>query len=211
MASHRKVVMVKHQLNHNLNTRHKVVLIGHSFVKRHKNEVMRGVPGHHAGSDIIDNQHSLPSILADRMKISNHYHSVYTHCKDIYFVEQLLGSVDDIKALNPDVVLANIGTNRMANLEDPTEAEIEHLASWLRFLASRFPAHIPVIFMGMVPRLEGIIMSAEQFRASARIFNSKLEKYEQDSMQGIGPVNFRYHPMTNWDFSDTLPSTRNSS
>ena len=195
--------------------KHQVAMVGHSFTRHHKNALMRQVPGYdvgpNGGPNFKDIKHlQAAKTLASQLQISGHYHAVYTHCKEVNFTQQLIDQVDTILQLYPDIILANIGTNNFARMPGPpTDSQIRQIANETRVFATLIPPHIPVVFMGMVPRQLGIQMhnvphmTDQEFREVGIKFNAYLRQFEQDARQGHVPSNFRFHSMDNWFFSDT--------
>ena len=192
-----------------------VAMVGHSFPRHHKNALMRQVPGYDVGPNggptFKDIKHlQAAKTLASKMGVSAHYHAIYTHCRGINMVQQLIDQVDSILLLYPDVILATIGTNNFARMPvPPTDAQISDIANQTRVFATLIPPHIPVIFMGMVPRQLSIQMgnaphmTDQQFRDVGIKFNAYLKEYEISARQGNVPTNYRYYRMSNWYFSDT--------
>lgn len=193
---------------------HQVAMVGHSFPRHFKTCHMMQVPKYDAGPKggphYRDVKHQQPAAaLASRMSVDKHYHAVYTHCKGIVFTQDLIDQVDSILALYPDVILVNIASNNLASCPVmPTDEEVKQMANECRVLAMLISPQIPVIFMGQIPRQLSVQfhgqhqMTDQQFWDAAQKFNSHLKEFEKNALQGHQPVNFRYHSMDNWFYSD---------
>ena len=195
---------------------HQVAMVGHSFPRHYKTHLMKNVPNYDAGPKgglyYKDIKHQQPAAtLASKISVDTHYHAIYTHCKDIVMTQDLIDQVDSILALYPDIILANIVSNNLANCPTmPTDNEIRHMANECRVFAMLVSPQIPVIFMGQIPRQLSVQyhgqhqMTDQQFWEAAQKFNSYLKEFEKNALQGHHPVNFRYHSMDNWFYSDNF-------
>jgi len=188
----------------------RVVHSGHSFVRGFKQAILRTVIpeaslGPSTGSrfrDVIDLETAI--LVSNEVGVNEKYQAIFTHSRDIIFIQHLLEApnVDAIIALGPDSIVFNMGTNDMACFVNGwTEEMVTNLAARLRQVATNF-FPIKCIFMGQVPRLQGIQTTAPDFREMVRTFNKELEKYKQEALTGTAPTNFRYHEMRGWDKVD---------
>ena len=189
-----------------------MVHVGHSFVRKLKVVMLQDVPnittGTNGGPGFVDVRHSsIAAILAQKLHINGKYHAIYTHCRAIYFISDLISQVDRIKQLSPDSLLVNCGSNELANIKEladreDIEEQVRQHALKLRSFASNFPPSVPVTCMGVVPRLSGLKMTPEKFLEHMRSFNNFLLGFEKAALRGEEPTNFRFYHMKGWEVRD---------
>lgn len=176
-----------------------VVHTGHSFVRRSKCAMLNQ---HYSKNSYLDTrqEHDEDGRLARRHNLFLRVKSIHTFARNISRIEQMVAHVGSIKALNPDMVLFELGSNELANMpENVPQNDLFIVANYLKSLAACFHPTI-CVFMGVVPRISNINSSPEAYKQYAKWFNGFLHQFEQESLRGSYPTNFRYHKMQGWHY-----------
>jgi hypothetical protein len=183
------------------------MMTGHSFVRGFKYAILQGhiSPQVQGGStkssykDITDQ--NTAAIFSSKIKVGEIYKGIYTHAKNVVFIEDLTRDRIAILSRQANSLLINIGTNDLACLQPGfTDIEVIRLAESLRdFIQFQVPQSVTSICMGVVPRLAHIRLTPADFKRAAALFNSTLESMAEQSKAGVEPTNMRFYSMRGWD------------
>jgi hypothetical protein len=179
-------------------------MAGHSFVRRSTRQLLPEFP--HQNRDITSNYWA--EQLADSYKVSYRCHRIFTVSNQshsspkVVYISHLLDRVQEIMSYSPSMVLVDCLSNELSRLTDQHHiSDVWAIALRIRDLVSRFPPHVTVICMGVVPRVSGIASSIPMFRYYARYLNLYLKHIEDLAITSSQPpLNFRYHAMQGWDY-----------
>ena len=170
-----------------------VILLGDSFIRRMKDELLptgashgiqlpgatdqRLLCGATGGncSDITAHQTKDATQLAENMKISNHYHSIFVLTHGISMIQDLQAPHcdDTVQQLQPDIVFLDIGTNDVANMTKVSPTSVLTLVTTLTDLAFSLPCSKALI-SAMLPRTGHMIAPTEVFQENQQLFNRML-------------------------------------
>ena len=92
-----------------------VVLLGHSFVRRLRDELLHQQPGTKGPAPDINPYHSPPDKalkLARNLNITHHFHKAYVAAQGVNLISDLClpGCVELVNFVEPDVVFIDIGS-----------------------------------------------------------------------------------------------------
>ena len=155
-----------------------VLLIGHSFVRRYRDTLIKPENGRKSGRDISESRGHVAITAARVANVSYRVGALFTASQKINLLKHLDKSETTVIAVQPEVVVLHIGSNDLANFPVVDEFAARELAK----AAWRFAEHLcndygvrRVVMLSTLPRAALITGSPATFTDNMNFFNSELE------------------------------------
>ena len=157
----------------------KVLLVGHSFIRRLKNQVLPAA----RGRDITTQ--GAGKYFAQKLHLNDRFYSVYTLCERINLVEHLDNLYSQVCQLQPNTVLLDIGSNDLSSFTEVSPASCLKLAAAIFEFAEKLAAlpHIYVVIIhSIIPRYSRISATPDIFIKNCQFFNKYIKHFCADSV-----------------------------
>ena len=153
------------------------VLVGHSFIRRFRDYHL---PYHAGGQDILQPNAVRAAQLSDALNLEHHVEGVYTYAGNVVMADDLTHSIPLIRAVRPNIVLMDIGSNDLANLHMTDHFSSLDLATRVFDKAKQYneQCSVPmVIINSILPRSNNIACMANVFLGNAEHYNNVVSNY----------------------------------
>ena len=159
-----------------------MVIIGHSFVRRLRDHLFtpRSSHGRPRGQDISFCHNTKAQLCAQKLGVSNNIRAVYTSGNDINLIADLHKSESLIHEIQPQIIVIDIGSNDIANIDHENHNIMLEFANRLIDFALALTAPL-IIINSVLPRTERISSTPDQFRNNASHFNKFISVYVSDT------------------------------
>ena len=157
----------------------KLLLLGHSFVRRLKDSVMP-----EARHIEVDRRHA--KAFSEKLTLSDHFPETFTICLGVNLIRHLFDKLDDIKVIHPCTVMLEIGSNDLANMSSWDSNHCLYLANMaleftmkLRAIGAKM-----VIMNSVIPRYARLCSTPDIFLRNCGTYNHILKNF-CDTENGI--------------------------
>ena len=154
-----------------------IVLVGHSFIRRFRDYHL---PYHAGGHDILQPNAVRAAQLSDALNLEHHVEGVHTYADNVVMADDLTHSIPLIRAVRPNIVLMDIGSNDLANLHMTDHFSSLDLATRVFDIAKQYNEQrsVPmVIINSILPRSNNIACMADVFLRNAEHYNNVVSNY----------------------------------
>ena len=148
-----------------------VVLLGHSFIRRLRDDLVPWRPQGGRGTDVGLGHPLRAAQLARAMGVSRNVRRIYTFSDGIVRIGDVDQAAAFVRRASPGVLLLDVGSNDLAHIVTVDPVQVLRLAVQLTDVASLFEAAF-VIINAIIPRTGNITCVPDTFRENAELFNT---------------------------------------
>lgn len=152
-----------------------VVLLGHSFIRRMRDELMPRTDGMMRGLDINYFPPTPAELFAKKMALSDHIQHVYVMSNRVNMISDLnsFDCTELVRQVQPDLIFMDIGSNDLACLGAVSPVQVMQLVSVLVKFAESQKTEV-VIVCAILPRTGDLETTPATFLENMNLYNDYL-------------------------------------